>query len=585
MWKDKMPTHCVLRVLLSSKLPKLGINNKVKGGLNYDGIFVHNHRVISKLAGTIFRFILLPGWTNFGPLIKYGNRPNRIPSMWRRKRIAGPNVKLNSKPIVICTWCQGDPDLVIFRSLATIKVSYWAILLDQHNEDFCSWEPSFEEKHLNLMLAHLYTGGQPLFRVMNPSGGPIPPSKQPPDPFLEDPSVAPSIDSPKIVDVPCAIEVQSEVPLVPSANGVHSESHPRLATDGHSISTPPLIGDQREKPHSRASLYDRGSSGGAARRKGTRMLRREKPQSKYSPLLSELRVAEFIQETSSIGAQELPLSMRLPIPSPPVDIPSPLSDPRVVPEHPNLVRIMDFEMANQVDPPISMSPGAKSGLSGSPQVPAEKDIPHQASGWPRSLTSSVSYADRCKGISDAEGSKLQYIPPIFLWMRPGIDVDPVPLPRAVNIPSSAVPTATGTVLVPVKVVETPAMVQEEDGFTIVNRKGKKKAVKLQKKKKQVVVRTNSIGQKPNQRSPTMSDELHNHSVGTAGSIKSRLGFDFTRAVQGANVKTKKPPNQSPSTSLQPARAASRSANRHPSLRLLQWMWSLPKLHRATGLQL
>ncbi|KAI3797113.1 hypothetical protein L1987_39805 [Smallanthus sonchifolius] len=107
------------------------------------------------------------------------------------------------------------------------------------------------------------------------------------------------------------------------------------------------------------------------------------------------------------------------------------------------------------------------------------------------------------------------------------------------------------------------MVQEEDGFTIVNRKGKKKAIKLQKKKKQVVVRTNSIGQKPNQMSPTMSDELHNHSVGTAGSIKSSLGFDFTRAVQGANVKTKKPPNQSPSTSLQPAGAASGSVNRHP----------------------
>ncbi|KAI3820207.1 hypothetical protein L1987_07750 [Smallanthus sonchifolius] len=281
---------------------------------------------------------------------------------------------------------------------------------------------------------------------MNPSGGPIPPSKQPLDPFLEDPSVAPSTDSPKIVDVPCAIEVQSEVPLVPSANGVHSESHPCLATDGHSISTPQLIAAQREKPHSRASPYDRGSS-----------------------------VCSFCNVFGH-----------------------------------------SFLM--------------------------------------------------CK-------------------KRPGIDVDPVPLPRAVNIPSSAVPTATGTVPVPVKVVETPAMVQEEDGFTIVNCKGKKKAVKLQNKKKQVVVRTNSIGQKPNQRSPTMSDELHNHSVGTAGSIKSILGFDFTRAVQGANVKTKKPPNQSPSTSLQPAGAASRSANRHPSLRLLQWMWSLPKLHRATGLQL
>ncbi|KAI3825967.1 hypothetical protein L1987_00005 [Smallanthus sonchifolius] len=60
----------------------------------------------------------------------------------------------------------------------------------------------------------------------------------------------------------------------------------------------------------RATPYNKGSGGGAIRRLRNHTHRREISSNRYSHLLSDLRVAEFIQETASIEPKELPLSMR-----------------------------------------------------------------------------------------------------------------------------------------------------------------------------------------------------------------------------------------------------------------------------------
>ncbi|KAI3825965.1 hypothetical protein L1987_00003 [Smallanthus sonchifolius] len=60
----------------------------------------------------------------------------------------------------------------------------------------------------------------------------------------------------------------------------------------------------------RATPYNKGSGGGAIQRLRNRTHRRELSSNRYSHLLSDLRVTEFIQETASIEAKELSLSMR-----------------------------------------------------------------------------------------------------------------------------------------------------------------------------------------------------------------------------------------------------------------------------------
>ncbi|KAI3684047.1 hypothetical protein L1987_84570 [Smallanthus sonchifolius] len=63
---------------------------------------------------------------------------------------------------------------------------------------------------------------------------------------------------------------------------------------------------------SRATPYNKASGGGAIRRQRTRDHRREMPQIRYSHLLSDLRVADFIHETPSSAAMDPPLAMRGP---------------------------------------------------------------------------------------------------------------------------------------------------------------------------------------------------------------------------------------------------------------------------------
>ncbi|KAI3787670.1 hypothetical protein L1987_42300 [Smallanthus sonchifolius] len=100
---------------------------------------------------------------------------------------------------------------------------------------------------------------------------------------------------------------------------------------------------------------------------------------------------------------------------------------------------------------------------------------------------------------------------------------------------------------PVSVVKAPVAVPDEDGFTLVNRKGKKNSIKMQRKKKQLVVSAKSIGPKPHQKAPNMGGVSSKQVVGSSA-YNSGSGFDFARAVQGANSKPLKPSNHVPKVS-------------------------------------
>ncbi|KAI3814412.1 hypothetical protein L1987_19167 [Smallanthus sonchifolius] len=223
---------------------------------------------------------------------------------------------------------------------------------------------------------------------MNPSGGQIPPSKQQPDPRLEVPAVIPSSDCPIIVGSPHLGEDLTAILPLSATNGTGKSL---FSTNGI---------------QSRASPYDWSPGGGATRRKGSRRFRRENTQSKYSPLLSDLRVADFIQETASIGAQELPLSMRVPTSPPPVVGLNGPVDSGMEPEYPTLLKNMDSEMSTQVETTNTSPIGHRPGVPGSPKASSVDALPSQSKIWSQGLTNSVSYADRCKGISGCAGTKL-----------------------------------------------------------------------------------------------------------------------------------------------------------------------------------
>ncbi|KAI3740998.1 hypothetical protein L1987_58662 [Smallanthus sonchifolius] len=141
--------------------------------------------------------------------------------------------------------------------------------------------------------------------------------------------------------------------------------------------------------------------------------------------------------------------------------------------------------------------GIKPGVSDSPKAPAEGAPLSQSPVWDNSLTTSVSYADRCKGSRGSDGP------------------------------------------------------------------GKNKAIKLQRKKKQVVVRANAIGLKANQRFSSSSGDLSNKEAGPNCANLAGSGFDFVRAVHGTSDKPNKSPTQAPITSSQAVGSASRAASRPP----------------------
>ncbi|KAI3677378.1 hypothetical protein L1987_87004 [Smallanthus sonchifolius] len=69
----------------------------------------------------------------------------------------------------------------------------------------------------------------------------------------------------------------------------------------------------RKRPTTkRGSPYAKPASSGPIRAPGTRVGRNDRPSSRYSPSLADLRVSEFIRETAGISPLEVPLSMKIP---------------------------------------------------------------------------------------------------------------------------------------------------------------------------------------------------------------------------------------------------------------------------------
>ncbi|KAI3677389.1 hypothetical protein L1987_87016 [Smallanthus sonchifolius] len=108
--------------------------------------------------------------------------------------------------------------------------------------------------------------------------------------------------------------------------------------------------------------------------------------------------------------------------------------------------------------------------------------------------------------------------PSFLGFR-----DSPPAPKAVNTPAPAGLSTAGTSLDPVKEAKTSAIAPDEEGFTIVNRKGKNKAIKLLRKKKQVVVRANPNGLNSNTSRATKSGDSCKN---VAGPSYSNVGAPY-----------------------------------------------------------
>ncbi|KAI3797119.1 hypothetical protein L1987_32369 [Smallanthus sonchifolius] len=147
-------------------------------------------------------------------------------------------------------------------------------------------------------------------------------------------------------------------------------------------------------------------------------------------------------------------------------------------------------------------------------------------------------------------------PPSF----PRKDSSPaIPAAQDNSVTPAAGPAAPESPLAPDEVVITAGSVQDADGFTTVSRKGKNKSIKLQKKKKQVVVRTSYNGLNSNQRAPISTGGVATQVGNPTVSRSTGSGFNFARAVQGPKAKITRPPVQDPSTSTQPHGPASRAA--------------------------
>ncbi|KAI3685910.1 hypothetical protein L1987_79579 [Smallanthus sonchifolius] len=227
----------------------------------------------------------------------------------------------------------------------------------------------------------------------------------------------------------------------------------------------------------------------------------------------------------------LPLSKRVSTVLPPEAVPKAQVVSGVVPECSSSLKTMDVEMSTPISSPKS-----------SPVVPGVR-----VARWLLLLTNGnrrFVRSVKCLGT-----------PFLMCKKRPISVEESTSAPKAVNISAPAIQPVSGTSTTHVKVAKPPIPVPDEDGFTIVNRKGKNKSIKLQRKKKQVVVMASPNGLKSNPRSTTKSGPSCSKDVGS--------GFDFARAVQGVKVNPVRPPIQHPRTKSQSAGPVSRPAVSHP----------------------
>ncbi|KAI3814424.1 hypothetical protein L1987_14064 [Smallanthus sonchifolius] len=276
---------------------------------------------------------------------------------------------------------------------------------------------------------------------------------------------------------------------------------------------------------------------------GQRVIRRPKSANRYSPHLSELRVNEFVQETSELidrrkgGGTHLKSGKNLcdggGLGFAPNDgrdlhlgeVDSEVADPLPSPGNtPNLVNLPSHSEANEIGHSISLMTGD------TPVI----DTKMEGLSQPSSPVDSEMEGPKFASVTANYGS--------YSTLRDTSDVQTLPVSQS----GPSVPNAVN---------KAKDLGVDSDGFNVVNRRKKRNGIKVQNKKQKPVVIKPSLQQNKDSRKFSMSGtnasgmNLATHSAyvrkevtnlvngqaqnGTqnSGGQKSK-GFDFSRAVNG-----------------------------------------------------
>ncbi|KAI3804192.1 hypothetical protein L1987_32366 [Smallanthus sonchifolius] len=368
---------------------------------------------------------------------------------------------------------------------------------------------------------------------MIPSIGGIPPPKIPPD-RPPDPLVPLGVEIPPPFGVFLPQNPESAPPRAVSRDGdleSGTQSEPPLGATEILAPAPSSVG-RFEAPHlrkypntRRGSPYTKPERVGPIRSPGLRAARTERHHHRYSPTLSDLRVNDFLRETTSISPSEVPLSLKL---SRPVGSSSPVS------------KSPGFNLDAQNNPgkdsttPVGLE---TSIMSGSTSDVSNREQSHPQDG-------------RIDGGNPLQAMNVEVQKPMdcSYESRPGLQSDPIQAIQSVwNSPIS----------VPVCSANASISLVDDEGFVKVSRRKKMGPIKMQsKKKKPVRVKVlfqydntahpigsqgiNGLGGKQKCAAPTASQisKPHCASPGVAtGPASSKpkqvnMGFNYSRAVQG-----------------------------------------------------
>ncbi|KAI3724760.1 hypothetical protein L1987_64525 [Smallanthus sonchifolius] len=295
----------------------------------------------------------------------------------------------------------------------------------------------------------------------------------------------------------------------------------------------------------RATPYNKGSGRGAIRRQRNRAHRSEISQNRYSHLLSDLRVAEFIQEMASIEANEPPVSMRDTRSSPSKETFQPFADSVGRSEIP---KVPDFDSQKTNDiaecrleyypPEIT-----KEGKCRIIITPEDLKLSAQAScNLPSELE--VVYPS-----TTHNGSRVTKLPVFYQWKPPlcshcvvfchnvqQCKHKPPLAGKVVSTATPGTPTQIGQIsgnevpIAPSSKMNPSAPSVDEDGFTVVYKHNKRGPIKLQSKKTKA---DNQKGETPLAKQHATRVEINKDpSVAPIASKKATTRFNYSRAVQG-----------------------------------------------------
>ncbi|KAI3714450.1 hypothetical protein L1987_73052 [Smallanthus sonchifolius] len=399
---------------------------------------------------------------------------------------------------------------------------------------------------------------------MNPSGGITSPTKHPTDPLSPGESGLPPESG-------CSLDGGG---VSRGKNAVQASTNPKnpeFSTNfGVTIKCSDPSFPKNGSSSRRFSPYGSNNGSGALRGKGKGMNRKEKGQNKYSPMLSELKVNEFIQGTSAMGVrrtgEESSETIGLnPLVNGPTDDDSaglpPIGEATVMDtemdglQHtlrPANLQVTDedygmFSPRKDCNDTQSIVWDASMGhynLSGGNQgydlAPKKSELKsnldnHQKANsvWTSPVSGFESFAEKIKKSNEISACN-----------------QPLESP-----PSPALETGTAGLNTPTTVIRNSGPSVDKDGFTAVTRRKKMGPIKMQGKKQKPVklkatfqhfdhVRpvgrqvpadqdVNQLGKAPHVNKDAIMQGVLKPTSGISNATKKgSSGFNFTRAVQG-----------------------------------------------------